>query len=238
MNLETTERDDVEQLRFRVKVRTAEEVLAMAVDRFQEKVTMATGFGVEGLVLIDLLDRLSLSLPIFTLDTGLFFPETYRLWENVERRYGIRIEAVRPGLDLEAQAARFGDALWATSPDACCKIRKVDPLARELGRFDAWITAIRREQTESRSRASWVEWDARFGLVKLNPLLEWGSEDVWRYAREREVPVNPMHQRGYPSIGCVPCTTPVEAGEDARAGRWRGRENKECGLHDRPGGAR
>jgi phosphoadenylyl-sulfate reductase (thioredoxin) len=221
-----------------VTVRTAEEVLGAAVERFQAKVTMATGFGVEGLVLIDLLDRLSLSIPIFTLDTGLFFPETYRLWEGLEKRYRIRIEAVRPELDLEAQASRFGEKLWVSDPDACCVLRKVDPLARHLVRFDAWISAIRRDQTESRSSASWVEWDRRFGLVKLNPLLDWSSADVWRYAHEREVPVNPLHQRGYPSIGCIPCTTPVGAGEDARAGRWRGLSKKECGLHNRSDGSR
>ncbi len=179
---------------------------------------------------------MSLSIPIFTLDTGLFFPETYRLWEDVEKRYRIRIKAVRPELDLDAQAARFGAALWTSDPDACCKMRKVDPLYRELQGFDAWITAIRSDQTGSRSRASWVEFDERFGIVKLNPILDWGTEDVWRYVRERDVPVSPLHERGYASIGCVPCTTPIGAGEDERAGRWRGRAKKECGIHDRTGG--
>ncbi len=238
MNLEPRERDEVNELQWRLKMRTTEEVLAVAADRFPARVTMATGFGVEGLVLIDLLDRLSLSIPIFTLDTGLFFPETYRLWEDVEKRYRIRIKAVRPELDLDAQAARFGASLWTADPDACCKMRKVDPLCWELQGFDAWITAIRRDQTGSRSKASWIESDERFGLVKLNPILDWSSEDVWRYSRERDVPVSPLHERGYASIGCVPCTTPVGAGEDLRAGRWRGREKKECGIHDRARGRR
>jgi phosphoadenylyl-sulfate reductase (thioredoxin) len=236
MNLESRRPREVDDLQWRVRVRTAEGVLRVAFDRFPGKVTMATGFGPEGLVLIDLLDRLELPVPIFTLDTGLFFPETYRLWEDVEKRYRIRIKPVRPELDVAAQAARYGEALWASDPDACCRMRKVDPLRRELARYDAWISAIRRDQTETRSRAAWAEWDERFSVVKLNPLLEWSSEDVWRYVRERNVPVNPLHERGYPSIGCFPCTTPVAPGEDARAGRWRGRGKKECGLHDRGGG--
>jgi phosphoadenosine phosphosulfate reductase len=171
---------------------------------------------------------------VFTLDTGLLFPETYALWRRLEERYAMRIRAVRPALDLGAQAARHGEALWERQPGRCCHIRKVLPLAAALRGHEAWISAIRADQTPDRASARVVESDPRFGLVKVNPLLAWSSEDVWGYLRGHDVPTNPLHERGYPSIGCGPCTSPVRAGEDPRAGRWRGRSQTECGLHARP----
>ena len=168
-----------------------------------------------------------------TIDTGLLFPETYALWRRLEERYGLTIRAVRPELSLAAQGALHGDSLWERTPDKCCEIRKVAPLRRALAGFDAWITSIRRDQTNDRSAARVVERDLRFGLTKVNPLAGWTSEDVQRYVRVHQVPVNPLHARGYPSIGCMPCTTPVASGEAPRAGRWRGSEKTECGLHAR-----
>jgi len=213
--------------------RPAEAVLDWAAARFAPGITFGIGFGVEGCVLIDLIARRNLPIDIFTLDTGLLFPQTYALWERLERHYRITIRPVRPGLSLEAQAEQVGAQLWEKNPDRCCEIRKVLPLRSALTGFEAWVSAIRRDQTPDRFGTRVLERDQRFGLVKVNPLASWTSADVWAYVRNRDVPYNPLHEQGYPSIGCIPCTTPVVAGEDPRAGRWRGRAKKECGLHAR-----
>jgi len=213
--------------------RSPADVLAWAAGRYAPRITFATAFGAEGCVLVDLIARHHLPVDVFTLDTGLLFPETYALWRRLEERYGLTIRPVRPELSVEAQAAVHGAALWERMPDRCCQIRKVAPLRRALDGFDAWITSIRRDQTNDRSTARVVEWDLAFGLVKVNPLAGWTSEDVQRYVRVHRVPVNPLHARGYPSIGCMPCTTAVAPGEAPRAGRWRGRGKTECGLHAR-----
>ncbi|HUL78360.1 MAG TPA: phosphoadenylyl-sulfate reductase [Vicinamibacteria bacterium] len=207
------------------------EILRWAVERYAPRLAFATGFGPEGLVLLDLIGRHLLEVDVFTIDTGLLFPETYRLWRQLEERYQRKIRAVRPAFDLQQQAARHGEALWQREPDRCCGIRKVDPLAEALRGHQAWISAIRADQTKERALARVVEEDRRFGLVKVNPLLAWSSDDVWSYLRDHDVPTNPLHQVGYPSIGCWPCTSPARPGEDPRAGRWRGRIKTECGLH-------
>ncbi len=211
--------------------RSAEELLTWAAERYSGKLTFATGFGAEGCVIVDLVARLRLDVDLFTLDTGLLFPETYALWRRLEQRYGLRIRAVRPAETVEQQAVSQGPKLWEREADLCCERRKVEPLRGALRGFEAWITAIRRDQTTARKDAREVEWDGRFGLVKVNPLVGWSHDDVWAHVRAHDVPTNPLHQRGYPSIGCWPCTSAVRPGEDARAGRWRGSAKKECGLH-------
>jgi len=123
--------------------------------------------------------------------------------------------------------------LWERDPDRCCEMRKVQPLRAALAGADAWITALRRDQTPDRANASMLEHDQKFGLVKINPLVEWTAQDVRDYVREHDVPFNPLHEQGYPSIGCAPCTSPVQAGESPRAGRWRGKGKTECGIHNR-----
>ena len=210
-----------------------EEILRFAAARFPGRVAFATAFGPEGCVIVDAIARQAVAIDVFTLDTGLLFPETVELWDALERRYGITIRAVRPAQNVAEQAARYGRALWERLPDRCCELRKVEPLRRELSRLDAWITSIRRDQTSQRAAARTVERDGRFGLVKINPLVRWSSEAVWERIRERGIPVNALHSRGYPSIGCEPCTTAVAEGENARAGRWRAFEKTECGLHAR-----
>ena len=211
--------------------RPAADVLRWTVERYAPRLTFATGFGPEGCVLIDLIGRHRLPIDLCTLDTGLFFEETYELWRGLEKRYDRRIRRVAPELTLDEQALAHGDLLWERTPDRCCALRKVAPLDAELTRVDAWITAIRRDQTPQRAAARVVEWDAKFGIAKINPLVDWTKQDVWRHIVEHDVPYNPLHDLGYPSIGCHPCTSPVQAGEDARAGRWRGRNKTECGLH-------
>jgi phosphoadenylyl-sulfate reductase (thioredoxin) len=208
-----------------------EVTLAAAVRLFPGRYTFATVFGVEGCVIVDLVARHGLAVDLFTLDTGVLFPETLDLWKSLESKYGVTIRAVRPSQTIDQQAEAEGPELWARAPDRCCELRKMVPLRAELTRFDAWASAIRREQTPDRADAKSFERDKKFGLVKVNPLVAWTSKDVWRYVNARNVPYNPLHDRGYPSIGCTPCTSPVAAGEDTRAGRWRGNVKTECGLH-------
>lgn len=206
------------------------EILAWAVERFP-RIGFATGFGVEGCVLVDVIARARLPIELFTLDTGLLFQETYDLRLRLEARYGVTVRALRPARSVAEQAREFGERLWDRDPDRCCEMRKVAPLRDALAGLEAWVTAIRREQTHERSGVRILEWDGRFGLAKVNPLAHWTAGDVWRHVRANHVPFNPLHERGYPSIGCVPCTSPVLPGEGPRAGRWRGREKKECGIH-------
>jgi phosphoadenylyl-sulfate reductase (thioredoxin) len=211
--------------------RTAAEILRWAADRFAPRIGFGTGFGAEGCVLVHLIAEQSLPIDVFTLDTGLLFPETYELWDRLERRYGLRIRAVPPPLSLREQAAAHGEDLWRRDPDRCCGIRKVAPLQGLLAGLDAWVTAIRRDQTPERAGAGVVESPSTGGHVKVNPLASWSHADVWAFIRAHDVPYNALHDRGYPSIGCAPCTTPVAPGEDPRSGRWRGRMKTECGLH-------
>jgi len=198
------------------------------------RLTFATGFGAEGCVIIDLIARAGLPIDLFTLDTGVLFPETHALWRRLEARYGIAIRAVVPQQTIPAQALTHGPALWSREPDRCCDLRKVQPLRHALAGFDGWITAIRRDQTAERASAQIVEHDRKFGLIKINPLAAWSHDDVWGHLYAHDVPYNELHERGYPSIGCAPCTSAVQAGEDPRTGRWRGAGKTECGLHLEP----
>lgn len=209
------------------------EILAWALERFAGSLALACSFQAEDVVLVDMVHRLGGldQVTVFYLDTGLHFPETRTTCQRVTERYGIEPVAVRPALTLEEQAARFGDRLWVRDPDLCCRLRKVEPLWRYLQGFEAWITGIRREQTPARAGARVVEADRRFGLVKINPLVRWTREEVWAYVHRHGVPYHPLHDRGYPSIGCAPCTRPVGTGEDPRAGRWSHFRKTECGLH-------
>ncbi len=202
--------------------------------RFPGRIALACSFGLEDCVLVDVVARHRLAVEVFTLDTGFLFPETQVLWSTLEARYGVRITAAPADL---APLDRTQAPPWERDPDACCAARKVVPLRAKLATLGAWVTGIRRDQTPDRATAKVVEWDERFGLVKVNPIAGWTAADVAAHVRRHEVPTNPLHERGYPSIGCAPCTSPVRPGEDPRAGRWRGREKTECGLHaDRASG--
>ncbi len=228
-----TQLDDVEAAVGSLQGRAPEDILIYAADRYFPRIGFSTGFGPEGCVLLDLIGQLELPIRVFTLDTGLLFPETYDLWRRLEAHTGLHIEGVRPALTVEQQARLHGERLWERDPDRCCALRKVEPLREAVSGLDAWISAIRRDQTADRADAGVLEHDARFGLVKVNPLAAWTQDQVWDYLRANDVPFNPLHQRGYASIGCSPCTSPVRPGEPARAGRWRERPKTECGLHAR-----
>lgn len=210
---------------------TSQEVLRWAFKTFGNAVEVASGFGMEGMALIDIASRVNSNLRVFTIDTGFLFPETYQLIERVEKRYGISVERVRSTLTPEEQAEVYGPALWSTNPDQCCGLRKVEPLKEKLAGVRAWITAIRRDQTSHRAKARKVEWDQKFHVVKINPIVDWSSENVWEYVRAHDVPYNPLHDFNYPSIGCTHCTRAVRPGDDPRSGRWAGSQKTECGLH-------
>ncbi|MDX8152514.1 phosphoadenylyl-sulfate reductase [Patulibacter brassicae] len=205
---------------------SARDVVAYALERYHPRIALACSFQKEESVLLDLIFSVRPDARVFALDTGLLFEETYDLWRQVEERYDTTIERWR-GPTLAEQAERYGDQLWARDPSQCCAIRKVEPLRRGLAELDAWITGIRRDQSPARATAAKVEWDAAFGLVKVNPLADWSDQDVWRHVMREGLPYNPLHDRDYASIGCVPCTRPGAG----REGRWAGNDKTECGLH-------
>ena len=224
-------KERIEQLRATAETWRPDRILAWAFETFGETVAISSAFGAEGMALIDMASRVRQNFRVFTLDTEFLFPETYNLMDQVEQRYDIRIERVFPLASPEEQERVYGPALWQRDPDQCCNLRKVEPLRRKLGELRAWITSIRRDQTADRAGAGKVEWDAKFGLVKINPIADWSSKQVWQYIREHDVPYNVLHERNYPSIGCTHCTRAVRPGEDSRAGRWSGSSKTECGLH-------
>lgn len=209
----------------------AHEVIRLGLDEFGHDLAIASSFGAEDVVLIDVAAKLRVPFRVFTLDTDFLFPETYTLIDRIESTYGIGIERCRASLTPEAQAEVHGGALWSREPDRCCAIRKVEPLRKKLATLRGWITGVRRDQAPTRANTKKLEWDEKFGLWKLNPLADWTAERVWSYIRANDVPYNPLHDRDYPSIGCTYCTRPVRPGEDPRAGRWSGFAKTECGLH-------
>jgi phosphoadenosine phosphosulfate reductase len=205
---------------------SAEEVLAYMVERFHPRLYVACSFQKEASVIMDMLVKIEPEARFFTLDTGLFFSETYATWREMEERYGVQVE-VYQGMSLARQAEQHGEELWNRDPDACCGIRKVAPLKEALSDVDGWISGLRREQSPMRSGSPKLQWDKKNELWKANPLADWSDKDVWSYIVENDVPYNDLHDRGYASIGCTHCTQPG----DAREGRWSQTHKVECGLH-------
>jgi phosphoadenosine phosphosulfate reductase len=193
-----------------------QEVIAYAVDRFHPRLTLACSFQKEETVLVHMLTEIEPAAHVFMIDTGVLFPETLQTWRAFEDRFGVRIEVIE---------ARSEDGPWTA--ERCCGQAKVDALERALADVDAWITGIRREQAPTRAGAPKLEQDPKRGIWKVNPLAEWSEKDVWDYIFRHELPYHPLHDRGYSSIGCAPCTQPGEG----RAGRWSGRDKTECGIH-------
>jgi len=223
--------------------KTAEEILKWADETFGNKVSLASSFGVEDVVLIDMLVKISPqsavhSPRIFTLDTGRLPQETYQVWERIEEKYNIKIQPYFPEAKaVEDMTKKYGPNLFYKSIDLrklCCKVRKVEPLKRALKNLSAWICGLRREQSVTRQEIKKVEIDtANNGIIKINPLADWTEKQVWDYIKRNNVLYNALHDRGYPSVGCAPCTRAIKPGEDIRAGRWwwENPEQKECGLH-------
>lgn len=224
-------KENISQLQAAAETWTPQRVLHWAFETFGNAVAISSAFGVEGMVLIDIASHTRRDFRLFTLDTEFLFPETYNLMDRVEQKYGITIERVFPLISPEEQERVHGSALWQRNADQCCNVRKVEPLRRKLGDLQAWVTSIRRDQTTARASASKIQWDEQFGLVKINPIVDWSSKQVWRYIHDHDVPYNALHDQSYPSIGCTHCTRAVHPGEDPRAGRWSGSSKTECGLH-------
>lgn len=208
------------------------DVLKWAFREYKEDIVYACSFGAEGIVLIDLIAKVNKQAKIIFLDTGLHFPETYELIAQVKKRYpSLQIEKVRPSLSLEDQAKEHGEELWKQNPNLCCHIRKVVPLRVALKDTKAWISGLRREQSPSRSHTQYINKDETFQKVKVCPLIHWTWEEIMTYLHVNKLPYNPLHDQGYPSIGCAPCTRPVTGSGESRAGRWAGHAKSECGLH-------
>jgi phosphoadenosine phosphosulfate reductase len=227
---------EVRSLNERFDGQPTEEILAWAWERFGTRAAIGTSFQGAGLVMIHLAQENHLPFPVFTLDTGLLFPETLALKQRLEDFFGFSMESLVPDLTVEEQADINGPELWKRQPDLCCTIRKVLPLRDKLCDLDCWITGLRRQQSDTRARIGILElylFDEASGrdIVKLNPMANWTREEVWQYIRDHKIPYNPLHDRGYGSIGCWPCTRQTTNGENERAGRWTGFNKVECGIH-------
>lgn len=231
MTSQTYAPEELQALSVRLEAEGAESVLRWAVDAFFPDLALACSFGgPSGMVLLDMLASIEPGVEVFYLDTGFLFPETHETARRAAERYGIQPAVYRPLLTPEEQSATHGAALWSRDPGRCCGLRKVEPHRRALAGKRAWISGLRRDQSETREAVDVVEWDFQFGLVKVNPLAAWTERDVWAYIVRHGVPYNPLHDRSYPSIGCTHCTRPVEPGEDPRSGRWQGFDRTECGI--------
>ena len=233
MSVKQATMGEIAEANERLRSASPQAVLRWAAERFHPRLLMATAFGAEGCCIIHMLAEIQPATTVINLETGYQFSETLELRERIKQKYGIEVEFIRPELTVAEYEAEHGGPLYSHRPDQCCYDRKVLPLRLAVERIAplAWISAIRKDQTTDRGKADVVQWDAKFNLVKLNPLLNWTKKDVWGFIHKNDVPYNPLHDRDYPSIGCWPCTRPVAEGEDDRAGRWAGKVKKECGLH-------
>ena len=210
---------------------TPKEILRWAAERFAPNFTMATAFGPEGMTILHMLAEVAPETPVFNLETGYQFRETLELRERVRERYGIEVEFKYPDQTVEEFEAAHGGPLYGRDPNRCCFERKLKVLQRAAKGWHAWASAIRRDQSPDRAQAPIVGWDNKFQLVKVSPLANWTKKDVWSLISKEQIPYNPLHDQGYPSVGCWPCTRSVGPGEDERAGRWSGFQKTECGLH-------
>jgi phosphoadenosine phosphosulfate reductase len=221
---------DPREVNERLESLDAEEVIAWAVESFHPSLYFACSFQKTTSVIIDLAQRVDPSTRFFYLDTDLLFEQTYLARDALSARYGIEFDRYH-NISVDQQARLYGDKLWERQPDACCGIRKVEPMRDALAGFDCWVSGIRRADSRTRAGAAKFGWDMRFGLWKLNPLADWSDEEVWNHIHEHHVPYNPLHDAGYPSIGCTHCTRSPGNGVGPRDGRWANAEKTECGLN-------
>ena len=233
--------EDVAQLAERHETRAAEDVIRWAMETFGPMVAISTSFQADGMVVLDMAHRIDRDVKVFTIDTARLPQETYGLIDRVREQYGVGVEVYYPdGEELEQMVGEHGMNLFQNSVSLrllCCNIRKVNPLNRALKDLDAWITGLRRSQSDTRAGIAKIEVDtAHGGIIKVNPLADWSLERVWQYIKDNKVPYNELYDKGYTSIGCAPCTRPIQPGEDSRAGRWWWENGipKECGMHMGP----
>jgi phosphoadenosine phosphosulfate reductase len=217
----------------RLLTASPQEILQYAVDRFAPRFSMATAFGPEGMCIIAMLAEIAPDTPVFNLDTGYQFKETLNLVDRVRERYGISVELRRAKLSVEEYERANGGPVYTHNPNQCCGDRKLAVLRDASKGLYAWASAIRKSQSEDRAKTSIVQWDHKFQLVKISPLLNWTKQNVWSFISKNEVPYNELHDQNFPSVGCWPCTRATTPGEDERAGRWSGSGKTECGLHSR-----
>ncbi len=231
--------NQITQWNIELQQASPEEIIAFFLDYFKDSIAFSTSLGLEDQVITHMISQIDRKANIFTLDTGRLFPETYDLIDRTSKKYGLKIKVYFPDPeDVEKMVEEKGINLFYDNIEnrkLCCHIRKIKPLMRAIGSLDAWITGLRRDQSVTRLNIQAVEWDTNNSLLKINPLINWTEQDVWNYIKENKVPVNPLHKKGYASIGCQPCTRAIQPGEDIRAGRWwwENPETKECGLHKR-----
>lgn len=229
-------KNTMEPLQKELNGATAQEVIAFAVHNLESPV-FASSLGQEDQVITDMIAKSGLNLPIFTLDTGRLFPETYNLIEDTEKKYGLNLKVTFPDAnEVEQMVSEEGINLFRDSIESrkrCCGVRKMQPLRRMLGASSGWICGLRRDQSPTRTEMHAIEWDEGNDIPKFNPLIDWTLEDTLSYLKENDVPYNPLHDQGFISIGCASCTRAIQPGEDIRAGRWwwESPEQKECGLH-------
>jgi len=207
-------------------------VIQKITEQFQvDRIVMGTGFGAPGIVLLDILRKINPNIKIFYIDTGLLFKETYDLKDRLEEYYNLKFIKFSSQVSVEKQKELYGNKLWEADPNSCCNIRKVLPLKNALKDFDVWITGIRKFQTQMRKNSKIIEYNELYNVTKANPVINWTHDQIWEYIRIKNIPYNKLHDKGYPSLGCVHCTTSVKEGESHRAGRWRNKNKTECGLH-------
>jgi phosphoadenosine phosphosulfate reductase len=208
------------------------DVIKWGYRQFGDELVYACSFGAEGVVLIDIISKVKQDAKVIFLDTNFHFEETYRLIGKVKHKYpSLNIELINPALSVEEQKSQYGDRLWENHPDVCCNIRKIEPLHQALKGVRAWMSGLRREQSPTRANTQYINQDNKFKSIKFCPLIHWTFGEVWQYIKAFDLPYNPLHDIGYPSIGCLHCTRPVAEGEDSRAGRWSHTNKTECGLH-------
>ncbi len=216
---------------------SAEENIEYFIKKYKNKITFATSLGAEDQIIIEIISRISPVIKIFTLDTGRLFPQTYDLLDRTNKKFNINIQVQFPDYNkVEKMVNEKGINLFFESIEnrkLCCNVRKIEPLKRALKGYNAWISGLRRGQSDLRSKTQLIEWDKVNEIIKINPLYNWTDDMVWDYIREKKIPYNPLHDKGYPSIGCQPCTRAIFPGEDNRAGRWwwENTYTRECGLH-------
>lgn len=226
--------DELAALNESLEGQSPQKILETALEQYGPRIILACSFGAEDVVLADMMLHINPRSVLFYLDTDFLFPETHTVRDRIIKHFQLsddQIIHMKSALTPAEQATQHGEALWLRNPDQCCQLRKIDPLTRILSKYAAWVTGIRRDQSPSRAQARLVEWDAKFGLVKFNPLAAWSWEQVWEYIRIHNVPYNELHDQHFPSIGCTHCTAPVMPGEDPRSGRWKSSTKTECGLH-------